>query len=96
MRSSGFAKDNINAKINTKLNKWIKLDFNARLTNTKINGLSGGADTNESNAANSIVANSVRFRPINPIDSSNDDDDESNTTRQYNPLERLDATYKKK
>ena len=94
MRNSGFAKDNINAKINTELNKWIKLDFNARLANTHIRGLSGGADTNESNAANSIVANSVRFRPVDPIDQSSDDDDENNTTRQYNPLERLDATYK--
>ena len=62
MRGSGFAKDNINAKINTHLNKWLKLDFNARLSNTKVKGLGSGADTNESNAANSIVANSIRFR----------------------------------
>ena len=94
MRGSGFAKDNINAKINTQLSKWIKLDFNARLTNTKVKGLGSGADSNESNAANSIVANSVRFRPVNPLDVNTDDGDESETSRQYNPLERLDATHK--
>ena len=96
MRGSGFAKDNINAKVNTQLNKWIKLEFNARLANTKINGLGSGADTNESNAANSIVANSVRFRPVDPLETSTDDGDESETSRQYNPIERLDATYKKR
>ena len=94
MRGSGFAKDNINAKINTQLNKWIKFDFNARLTNTKVKGLGSGADANESNAANSIVANSVRFRPVEPLEANTDDGDESETSRQSNPLERLDATYK--
>ncbi len=96
MRLSGFSKDNINAKINTDINKWIKLDFNARLVNTRIDGLGGGADSNESNATNSIVANAVRFRPVDPITVSLEDDDESNSTRQYSPLERLDATYKRR
>ena len=32
MLNSGFAKDNINAKINTKINKWLTFDFNARLS----------------------------------------------------------------
>lgn len=93
MLGSGFNKDNINAKINTDLNKWIKLDFNARLSYQKIDGLSGGADTNESNAANSIVANSVRFRPITPLNNSSDDE-ENSSNRVYSPLDRLNATYK--
>lgn len=58
MRSSGYKKDNIGTKLNAKLNKWLSLDFNARLAYTKIDGLSGGAESNQSNAANSIVANS--------------------------------------
>ena len=94
MRGSGFSKDNINAKINSQLNKWFKLDFNGRLSYQTGEGLGSGADTNESNAANSIVANSVRFRPINPLTDS--DDDESSSNKTYNPLERLDATYKEK
>lgn len=95
MIGSGFKKDNINAKINTTLNQWLSLDFNARLSYTTIDGLSGGADTNESNAANSIVANSARFRPINPL-TSNSDDEENNTSSQKNPLERILATYKQR
>ena len=94
MRGSGFAKDNINAKINTQLSKWVKMDFNARFTNTKVKGLGSGADSNESNAANSIVANAMRFRPVNPLEVNTDDGDESETSRQFNPLERLDATHK--
>lgn len=95
MLGSGYNKDNINAKINADLSKWLTLDFNARMSYATIDGLSGGADTNESNAANSIVANSARFRPINPL-TSNTDDEENSTSSQKNPLERLLATYKKK
>ena len=95
MLGSGYSKDNINAKINAELSKWMTLDFNARMSYTTIDGLSGGADTNESNAANSIVANSARFRPVDPL-TSNSDDDENNTGTQKDPLERLLATYKKK
>ncbi len=95
MIGSGFKKDNINAKINATLNQWLSLDFNARLSYTTVDGLSGGADANESNAANSIVANSARFRPINPL-ISNSDDEENNTSSQKNPLERILATYKQR
>ena len=95
MLGSGYNKDNINAKINAELSDWVTLDFNARMSYTIINGLSGGADTNESNAANSIVANSARFRPVEPL-TTNTDDEENNTSTQKNPLERLLATYKKR
>lgn len=93
MLGSGYNKDNINAKINASLNQWLKLDFNARLSYQKIDGLSGGADTNESNAANSIVANSVKFRPISPLTDSSDDE-ESTSNKEYSPLDRINATYK--
>lgn len=95
MLGSGFSKNNINAKINTDINDKLRLDFNARLSYSTLDGLSGGADTNESNAANSIVANSVRFRPVTPL-TEEGDDDESSSTRRYTPLERLQATYKQK
>ena len=95
MLNSGFAKNNVNAKIKASISKWITLDFNARMSHSVVDGLSSGADTNESNASNSIVANSARFRPVEPL-SYNSDDDENNTATQKNPLERLLATYKKK
>ncbi|WP_278372830.1 SusC/RagA family TonB-linked outer membrane protein [Segatella bryantii] len=95
MKGSGYSKNNVNAKINSNLNKWLSLDFNARLQYTKIDGLSGGADTNESNAANSVVANTLRWRPIEPLSASNDDEN-SSTSTQRSPIQRIDATYKQK
>lgn len=94
MLGSGFKKDNVNAKIKSELNKWLTLDFNARLSYTSVEGLSGGADTNESNAANSTVANAVVFRPVNSLRYNSDDDEESNAALQKTPLERLLATEK--
>lgn len=95
MLGSGFSKNNINAKLNMDINKSLRLDFNARLSYSTLDGISGGADTNESNAANSIVANSVRFRPITPL-TEDMEDDEASSSRKYTPLERLEATYKQK
>ena len=71
------------------------MDFNARLSHTAVEGLGGGADTNESNAANSTVANSVIFRPIDPLQTSTDDE-ENSTATQKTPLERLLATEKER
>ena len=94
MKGSGYAKNNINAKINANLNKWLSLDFNGRLAFTKLDGLNGGADTNESNAANSIVANSVRYAPIEALSNDSNEDEDNNTSTRRNPTQRLDDTYK--
>ena len=94
MEGSGFNKDNVNIKLNVNLNKWLTLDLQARLANQKIKGISGGADTNESNAANSIVAKAVTFRPIDPLSGDGDDDEENSSSTIYSPLERLNDTYK--
>ena len=94
MKGSGYNKDNINAKLNADLSKWLTFEFKANLAFTTINGLSGGADTNESNAANGLVAHSIRYRPVEPL--AADDEDASNqTSTQRNPSERMSATYKK-
>lgn len=93
MLGSGYSKNNVNAKLNANINKWLSIDFNARLASTRIEGLSGGADTNESNAANSIVANTVRWRPVEPLTQS-DDDENNSTSNQRSPLQRVNATYR--
>ena len=93
MIGSGYSKNNINAKINAQANKWISIDFNGRLSFTKLDGLNGGADTNESNAANSIVANTVRYAPVDALGSTDEDEENSTTTRRT-PYQRIDATYK--
>ena len=93
MRGSGFSKNNINAKIDTEINKWLNLDFNARLTYQTVDGLSGGAD-NETSAANSLVAKSIVYKPISQLNEDSEDG-ENTLNAQYSPLERLNATYKK-
>ena len=97
MLGSGFSKENINAKLNTNINKWLTMDFNARFSYQTIDGISGGADANESSAANSLISRSVIYKPVEEINttSSDSDDDENVNNVQYNPLERLNATYKK-
>ncbi len=95
MMGSGYSKNNVSAKINANLNKWLSLDFNGRMAFTKLDGLNGGADTNESNAANSIVANTVRWAPVETLSSSDDDEDEENSTSvRRTPYQRITATYK--
>lgn len=93
MEGSGYSKNNVNAKLNAKLNKWLSLDFTGRLAYTKLDGLSGGADTNESNAANSIVAQTVRYRPVEPL-TDTDEDAENSTSQQRTPMQRIEDTYK--
>lgn len=93
MKASGYVKNNINAKINTEINKWLSLDFNARLIQQTIDGLSGGAD-NESSKAYSLVSRSITHAPIKAL-AEDAEDDENSTNARYTPTERLDATYKK-
>ena len=76
MLGSGYNKNNISAKLNAKVNKWITMDFNVRLGFTKLDGLNGGADTNESNAANSVVANTVRYAPVDALSNSDEDEEQ--------------------
>ena len=94
MYGSGYVKHNINGKLKYDITKNIFFDINARISHTKLEGLSGGADTNESNASNSIVANSTRFRPVTEITTGGDDD--ADLTKVKNPYERIVATDKVK
>lgn len=93
MIGSGYIRNSISAKLSIKLNKWLTFDFNDRFSDTTINGLSGGADTQESSKAYSIVARSVIYRPVPRLTDSMVNEDEGNT--EYDPVERIEATYKK-
>lgn len=93
MVGSGFSRNNITAKIQSKLNKWLTLDVNNRFSYTKIEGLSGGADTQESSKAYSIVARSVIYRPVQRLSDNLVNEDTGNA--DYTPVDRIDNTYKK-
>ncbi len=94
MLGSDFTKDNINAKLNTNLNKWLSLDFNARLAYSVVNGLNSGGDTNDSSASNSIINKAITFRPVEPLSSNGDDDPDESSTTDINPYDRISGTYK--
>ncbi len=93
MVGSGFSRDNITAKLQSKLNKWLTLDFNNRFSYTTVDGMKGGADTQETSKAYSLVARSVIYRPVDVLSSNVIDEDTGN--KDYDPLERLNVTYKK-
>ena len=94
MSKSGYNKDNVGAKLQAKINKWLTFDFNGRMAHQKIRGLNGGADTNDSNASNSIVAQTITYAPITELSDSDDSDDENTSSSRRSPTERLDGTYK--
>ena len=93
MMGSDFTKDNINAKLNTNLNKWLSLDFNARLAYSVVNGLNSGGDTNDSSASNSIINKAITYRPVEPLNATDDDGDETSST-DIDPYDRMNGTYK--
>ena len=94
MLGSDFKKNNINAKLNSEVSKWLSLDFNARLSYQTVNGLSGGADTNDGNASNSIINSAIIFRPVDPLSTNDDDDTDETSKSDISPLERIMGTYK--
>ncbi len=94
MLGSDFTKDNINAKLNTNLNKWLSLDFNARLAYSVVNGLNSGGDTNDSSASNSIINRAITYRPVEPLSSNGEDDQDESSSTDVNPLARTNGTYK--
>lgn len=94
MMGSDFTKDNINAKLNTKLNKWLSLDFNARLAYSVVNGLNSGGDTNDASASNSIINKAITYRPVEPLNASIDDDADETSNTDINPYDRMTGTYK--
>ncbi len=98
MLGSGYSKNNINGKLKYKPSKWVTIDFQARFAQSKIEGLSGGTDTNDSNASNSIVANAARYNPVNALSNNGDDEDEEggSTSSRRTPLQRILATDKVK
>lgn len=93
MLESGNVKNNISGKLKWKANKYITLDFNIRASFQRVEGLGSGADTNDSNASNSIVANAVKWSPLENSSTDDEDLDQANTS-SVDPLTRLRQTYK--
>lgn len=75
MIGSGFEKNNINAKINTEINKWLSLDFNTRLSYQVING----ASVSDGSGSNTKLRNAVKYAPTKGLRGFDPNLDEENT-----------------
>ena len=93
MKESGNTTNNISGKLKWKVNKFVTLDFNIRASFQRIKGLGSGADTNDNNASNSIVANAVKWSPLENSSAEDDDLDQASSS-SVDPLTRLLQTYK--
>ncbi|NPE25192.1 TonB-dependent receptor [Prevotella sp. PCHR] len=94
MLASDFTKDNINAKLNTQINKWLSLDFNARMSYQVVNGLSSGADITDNNVSNSLVNKTITFRPVDPLTEDVEEDEDKTSSSEGSPYDRMLDTYK--
>lgn len=84
MQLSDYTRDNLNFKINSKVNDKISLDFGVRYSNTKING--GGAnEQNEVSSADSRLKYAMIYPPF-PVSGLTDVDDPDDGFNLYNPL----------
>ncbi len=97
MIGSGFEKNNINAKINTDINKWLSLDFSARLSYQVIDG----ASVSNGSGSNTKLRNAVKYAPtkgLRGFDSNLDDEDANSAESSsllYDPVQSVNDEYRK-
>lgn len=97
MLNSGYVRDNLNLKVNTKINDKVGFDFNVRLSNETINGPS----VSSGSGSNTRLRNAVKFAPtrgLKAFDSSLDDDDTQSGAEAesllLNPIESIENEYR--
>lgn len=98
MLNSSYVRDNINFKVNTKLNDNLSFNFNVRITNETVNGPSISAGS----GANTKLRNAVKYRPTKGLaafDPSIRDDDEQAgggaNSLLINPIQDIENEYKR-
>ncbi|HCO66273.1 MAG TPA: TonB-dependent receptor [Dysgonomonas sp.] len=98
MINSGYKRNNLNFKVNTKLNDNISFDFNVRLADENIMGpsISSGA------GANTKLRDAVKYQPTKGLaafdPTISDDDDQAGIGAQSllnNPVQNIENEYKK-
>lgn len=98
MLNSGYKRNNVNAKINTKLNDNISFDFSIRLADETVKGPS----VSSGSGANTKLRNAVKYSPTKGLaafdPSIGDDDDQAgigSSSLLNNPIEDVENEYKK-
>lgn len=98
MINSGYKRNNINLKVNTKVSNTVSFDFNVRLADETINGPS----ISSGSGSNTKLRNAVKYAPtrgLSAFNSSVDDDDDQSgaeaSSLLLNPIESIENEYKK-
>ncbi len=87
MVQSGYKRDNLSLKLNSKPNKAVTIDFNVRYSKTDING-SGANEQREVSSADSRLKN-VMLYPSFPVKGLTDSDETDDGFNLYQPLEYI-------
>lgn len=97
MIGSEYIRDNLNFKLNSEINKKLSIDFNTRLSNTKVDG--AGTST-EGTSSNSRLKHTIKYAPIEGMQAFSDDldyaSDIQSSSQLYNPVEITNDDYKHK
>ncbi len=84
MQMSGFTRDNVNLKLNSRPNKKVTLDFSVRYSNAKIKG-GGMNEQNEKSSADSRLKYAMIY-PTFPVGGLTDADETDDAFNMYHPL----------
>ncbi len=96
MIGAGYVRDNINAKFNINISKKIKLDFNARWSQTVVDG--AGTST-EGSSSVARLKHAVKYAPTRGIADFVENDEEfmdeiESTSQLYNPVDITNDEYR--
>ncbi|MGM0620015.1 MAG: SusC/RagA family TonB-linked outer membrane protein [Bacteroidota bacterium] len=95
MLGSGYVRNNINFKINSKISDRITLDFNTRFSDTNVTG--AGTST-EGSSTNSRLKHAIKYSPVRGLqeflDAVDFDTDMEASSQLYNPVDVVKDDYR--
>jgi TonB-dependent starch-binding outer membrane protein SusC len=95
MLHSGYVRNNINFKLNSKISDRITLDFNTRFADTNVTG--AGTST-EGSSTNSRLKHAIKYSPVRGLqeflDAVDFDTDMESASQLYNPVDVVNDDYR--
>lgn len=94
MLNSGYVRNNVNFKLNSKISEKITLDFNTRFADTNVRG--AGTST-EGSSTNSRLKHAIKYSPVRGLqdflDAVDFDSDMEAASQLYNPVDVVNDDY---
>jgi TonB-dependent starch-binding outer membrane protein SusC len=95
MTGSGYVRNNINFKLNSKISDRITLDFNTRFADTNVTG--AGTST-EGSSTNSRLKHAIKYAPVRGLqdflEAVDFDTDMESASQLYNPVDVVNDDYR--